>query len=235
MSSDADAISSALCQFPCQICHKHFPSSLGLLKHLQHAHDIKQRYRSKVTPATGAVNTVPTCKYRHQSFSNWRQLKAHVDRHPEKHTLQPQLSEAALTQALYEQLLASDRGSIIVQALRGHDWPRLTQPLRDWLASHCVLCDTYMISMSAMTYHIKQYHASSAAAVLRNSPILWREIGATSPCRLCGCSFAQEHTCPAAHQLALLMHLDPEQDSMTMQRPQTILFKVLALFNPEMP
>ena len=30
-----------------------------------------------------------------------------------------------------------------------------------------------------------------------------------------------ERACPAAHQLALLMHLDPDQDSMALQRPQT--------------
>ena len=78
-----------------------------------------------------------------------------------------------------------------------------------------------MISMSAMTYHTKQHHASCADTVLRNAPILWREIGATTPCRLCGSSFVSEHTCPTAHQLALLMHLDPHQESMALQRPQT--------------
>ena len=29
MTTDADAITSALCQFPCQICNKHFPSSVS--------------------------------------------------------------------------------------------------------------------------------------------------------------------------------------------------------------
>ena len=135
--------------------------------------------------------------------------------------LKPQRSEAAQTQVLYEQLLASDRGSVVIQALRTHDWARLTQPLRTWLSSHCVLCDVHMISMSAMTYHTKQHHASCADTVLRNAPILWRAIGATTPCKLCGGSFVSEHTCPAAHQLALLMHLDPDQESMALQRPQT--------------
>ena len=164
--------------------------------HLKHAHQIIQRYWSKFTPAKDAVNTVPTCAYCQKSFTNWRQLKAHVARHTENQTLTPQLSEAAQTQVLYEQLLASDRGSVVIQALRTHDWNRLTQPLRNWLSSHCVLCDTHMISMSAMTYHTKQHHASCADAVLRNAPILWREIGATTPCRLCGTSFVSEHTCP---------------------------------------
>ena len=221
MSTDDDAIPSALCQFPCKLCNKRFPSSLGLYMHLKHAHQIIQRYWSKFTPAKDAVNTVPTCTYCQKSFTNWRQLKAHVARHTENQTLTPQLSEAAQTQVLYEQLLASDRGSVVIQALRTHDWNRLTQPLRNWLSSHCVLCDTHMISMSAMTYHTKQHHASCADTVLRNAPILWREIGATTPCRLCGTSFVSEHTCPTAHQLALLMHLDPDQESMALQRPQT--------------
>ena len=220
MSTDDAAIPSALCQFPCQLCNRHFTSSLGLYIHRQKAHKIHQRYWTKFTPAHDAVNTVPTCTHCHQSFTTWRELKAHVARHTESQILKPQRSEAAQTQVLYEQLLASDRGSVVIQALRTHDWARLTQPLRTWLSSHCVLCDVHMISVSAI-YHTKQHHASCADTVLRNAPILWREIGATTPCKLCGGSFVSERTCPAAHQLALLMHLDPDQESMALQRPQT--------------
>eukprot|EP00435_Cladocopium_sp_Y103_P016392 s4641_g4.t1 len=132
----------------------------------------------------------------------------------------PQAPEVALPNEGHSPLFAVARatelGRRALQLVTDQNWSAIKEDeaVKQWLCTHCVVCNVYVGSLKRMNSHMRQHHAAHIEGLFQLAGVVLKRCATLSPCEFCYKAFQHEHLCPATIQAAMiLLHEMPSASS----------------------
>ena len=98
-------------------------------------------------------------------------------------------------------------GPDLIQLIRERNWNSLVDHRQacEFLAAQCCICDFHFSRPQELHSHLRVHHPKWVPHTFTKASQLCRSYARNSPCRHCGLSFRQAHTCPIITQAAMLL------------------------------
>eukprot|EP00435_Cladocopium_sp_Y103_P042046 s700_g11.t1 len=122
----------------------------------------------------------------------------------------------AATSDLFATARATSLGARTLQMIKQQRWQAIKadDEVKQWLSTHCIVCNVFVGTLKRMTAHMRQHHQSDIDGLYQLAGTVLKRCGTLSPCEFCQKTFIHEHLCPAIVQASMvLLHETPSPDA----------------------
>eukprot|EP00435_Cladocopium_sp_Y103_P067525 s215_g30.t1 len=206
----------------CKFCDLEFSSWHLFHRHMaSHVeHDASQAIADELTQQlqapSGPVPSAPVCI----------PVPASADRNLPAPPSQPSVLPQHFRSELFDKARSTPVGLRALQLIHAHDWNgiKADAEVKQWLSSHCVICNVAVGQLKKMNMHMRQQHQPHIDGLYQTAGTVLRRCGTASPCEFCNKEFQVEHLCPAIIQASMvLLHELPFVDGPEQPAPASAL------------
>eukprot|EP00435_Cladocopium_sp_Y103_P010896 s493_g2.t2 len=123
----------------------------------------------------------------------------------DEHVAQPAVLSSP--SPLFANARATAVGARALQLVTAQDWSAIRSDVevKQWLCTHCTVCNIYVGNLKRMNSHMRQQHPDDIDGLFQTACTVLKRCGTTSPCEYCNKLFQHEHLCPAMVQAAMIL------------------------------